>query len=369
MRIFHAVPGTANYHALPSSKIWHTNLYLPLLDLGHELVPFESAYSDYAIHQDPAVPEHRGWIDRHRPRFSEELVRQVRAAHRQKPLALFFSYFYSAYVEPDAIREIGRMGIPTVNWYCNASYQFHLVEEIAPAYSYCLVPEKHRLADYRRIGANPIYCQEAANPNFYYPCDVPVEYDVTFVGQKYGNRPAALCALLKAGVDARVWGPNWQGPPPQRSWQQEARYAAKRLLGRPAEPRCTVPLDRCGPPLSDEELVKMYSRSRISLGFTTLAAEPTDGAPNKQVRLRDFEATMSGAFYMVEHFDELTEFFVPDREIVTWRTPDELVEKCRYYLRHEGDRQRIREAALRRARSEHTWHRRFEMVFEKMGLS
>jgi signal peptidase I len=49
----------------------------------------------------------------------------------------------------------------------------------------------------RRAGANPIYCQEAANPNVYKPHeDLPVEYDVTFVGQRYGNRPDYIKRLI-----------------------------------------------------------------------------------------------------------------------------------------------------------------------------
>ena len=88
------------------------------------------------------------------------------------------------------------------------------MKEIAPAYDFCLVPEKFRLDDYRRAGANPIYCQEAANPNVYKPHeDLPAEYDVTFVGQRYGNRPDYIKRLIKAGVDVRVWGPRWNEPP------------------------------------------------------------------------------------------------------------------------------------------------------------
>jgi spore maturation protein CgeB len=251
------------------------------------------------------------------------------------------------------IGEITRMGIPTVNWYCNASYQFELVEEIARAYDFCLVPEKFRLDDYRRVGANPIYCQEAANPNVYRPHDVPAEFDVTFVGQRYGTRPEYLKRLLQHGVDARAWGPRWE---------EQAR-------------RATSPLDhelarRSGPALSDDELVVMYSRSKVSLGFSTVAHVPKDGSPPiKQVRLRDFEAPMSGAFYLVERFDELAEFFEPGKEVVFFDDEEDLADKARFYLRNEPERQRIRDAGMNRAREEHTWHRRFERAFEQMGLN
>jgi spore maturation protein CgeB len=353
MRIFYAAAASPNYWGLPDSKLWHANLYQPLADLGHELVSFDYDYGRHNNHLDARVPAQRAFIERHRPLLSEELLRQVKAAHRRRPVDLFFSYFYSAYVDPDAIREIGRMGIATVNWYCNASYQFDLVAEIAPAYDFCLVPERFRLDDYRRVGANPIYCQEAANPNVYRPLDVPQEFDVTFVGQRYGNRPMYLRRLVESRIDVRAWGPRWD----EQAWR--ARSRADEELAR-----------RAGGPLSDDQLVAMYSRSRVSLGFSAVAHVPKDGSPPiKQVRLRDFEAPMSGAFYLVERFDELAEFFEPDREVVFFEDEDDLAEKAAYYLRHGRERRRIRDAGMRRAREEHTWHRRFEAAFRQMGLA
>lgn len=367
MRIFYAAPDTPHEGALATSRLWRVNLYEPLRDLGHELIEFDFDYSPYNYHLDPDIPEHRQFIAEHRPRFGEELVRQVRRAHRERPIDLFFSYFYGSYVEAEAIREIGRLGIATVNWYCNASYQFRLVEAIAPAYDLCLVPEKFRLDDYRRVGAKPLYCQEAANPNVYRPIDVPHEFDVTFVGQRYGTRPDLLGRLHRAGFDVRAWGPHW---PPTEPRHRPLRALGQRvknwLRGRlPAD----LPADRCGPPLPDDELIAMYSRSRISLGFSTVAYVPKQGPPIKQVRLRDFEATMSGAFYLVEQFDELEDFFEPDREIVCFRDARELIDKTRFYLAHPAERERIRQAGMRRARAEHTWHARFEMMFRHLGLN
>lgn len=355
MRIYYAAAASPNYWGLPDSKLWDVNLYQPLLDLGHDVVRFRYDFGPHNNHLDPLDPGQKQFIDANRPRLGEELLRQVRAAHRRAPLDLFFSYFYSAYVHPDVIPEISKMGIPTVNWYCNGSYQFDLVKEIAPAYDFCLVPEKFRMEDYRRAGANPIYCQEAANPNVYKPYeDLEPQYDVTFVGQRYGNRPDYVKRLIKAGVDVRVWGPRWNQPPKKVD----------------ADPGLDAELSmRVGPPLSDEELVRMYSRSRISLGFSAVAKVPGDGSPPiKQVRLRDFEAPMSGAFYMTEYFEELAEFFKPDEEVVFFNDADELADKAKFYLANPIERERIRIKGMIRARLRHTWHARFEQVFAKMGL-
>ena len=352
MRIFYAAADSPNYWGVPQSRLWYVNLYLPLVDLGHDLVRFDHDFGPYNDDLDPKSPQqHQRMLDR-RTILGEQLLRQIRAAHRRRPVDLFFSYFYSAHVDPEVIREIRRMGIATVNWYCNGSYQFDLVSEIAPAYDYCLVPEKFRLADYRAAGANPIYCQEAANPNWYRPHDLALEFDVTFVGQRYGDRPAYIKHLIANGLPVRVWGPRWTDPP-RHPGALDGELAS---CARPA--------------LTDEQLIRMYSRSRISLGFGAVAQLPKEGSkPIKQVRLRDFEAPMSGAFYLVEHFDELTEFFEVDREIVTFDSHEELADKCRYYLAHPRQRETIRQAGMRRARAEHTWHKRFERAFEQMGLS
>lgn len=364
MRIFYA-SATSGNASVPSS-LWRNNLYLPLLDLGHDVVEFDYDLCEVFRNLDPSIPEQKTFIEKSKPKLTAALLLQIRAVHAAKPIDLFFSYFYDACVLPEAIDEIRSMGIKAVNWYCNGSYQLHLVRQISPHYDWCLVPEKFRLEDYARMNARPVYCQEAANPNVYMPYNLPVEFDVTFSGQSYGDRPTYIHRLIEAGVDVHVWGPNWRQPP-QRSlqWPRVLRRAKRTLLG---QSEVKIPLDRCGPPLSDAEYIKMYSRSKISLGFSKVLGDHAKGEAIKQVRLRDFEAPMSGAFYLVEYFDELTDFFEPGKEIACFTDPEDLAEKVRYYLAHDEARERIRRAGMFRARSEHTWHKRFAMVFKEMGL-
>ena len=154
MRIFYAAPRTAN-SAVQGSQIWYRNLFLPLQDLGHELIPFDFPLAEHYLRQDFTRPENQEFLDRERPRLEAELLRQVERVHTEEPLDLFFSYFSTGLCRPDAIRAVRDLGIPTMNWFCNGSYQFYLVEELAPAYDFSLVPERFRLEDYRRVGAHP----------------------------------------------------------------------------------------------------------------------------------------------------------------------------------------------------------------------
>jgi len=193
-----------------------------------------------------------------------------------------------------------------------------------------------------------------------------VEFDVTFVGQKYGDRPAYIRYLLNQGIDVRVWGPHWQEAPSGIPLWRLAGGRVKRFLfgHEPLFPP-KVPFERCGPPLSDEELVQMYSRSKINLGFSSVADTTT---AIKQVRLRDFEVPMSGGFYMVEYMQELEAFFEIGKEIVCYRDKKDLAEKIKHYLAHDAERECIRQAGMQRARRDHTWHKRFQDSFALMGL-
>jgi spore maturation protein CgeB len=381
MRIFYASGRTPN-GAVAGSEIWRKNLYGALVSLGHDVVEFDYDLEPLLAAADITVPANREFVERWRPHAEGALLDQVKQAEEEEHVDLFFSYFYSSCCTAETILKIRSMGIKTMNWYCNASYQLHLVADLAPAYDWCLVPEKYRIEDYKALGANPVYFQEAANPDVYYPRSVSRDLDVTFVGACYRDRPRYIKALADVGIDVRAFGPGWRDPALVKQVESPADLlrivrhpgTLKRLAARayrrafaPERVQPVLPRAVCGPVLSDEEMVEMYSRSRISLGFAAVDSG-ADGRPIKQIRLRDFEAPMSGAFYMTEYQEEIEEFFEIGKEIVCFTDPDDLVEKCRYYLAHPDEREAIRLAGLERARRDHTWQKRFSDLFADLGL-
>ena len=372
MRIFYISDRRPN--AAIASDIWRRNLYETLVSMGHDVVEFEGDLGETFRNLDPKVPAQKAFIERNRPLLSARILEQVEAAHAQKPLDLFFSYLYDACIAPATVDQIRALGILSANWYCNGSYQLDLVSQIAPHFDFCLVPERFRLEDYRALGARPIYCQEAANPDFYKPHDVPRDLDVAFVGQAYGERPAAVKRLIEAGIDVRVWGPGWtqmtaRGQRQSRTLRMKLGKVKRQILGQPVPQTPILPAANVGGVLSDEDLVKTWSRAKINLGFSSCGDTHLSDQRIVQVRLRDFEVPMSGGFYLVEHMDELEEFFEIGREIETYRDFGEMADKIRFYLEHEGARETIRCAGLARARRDHTWRKRFEMAFEQMGIA
>jgi hypothetical protein len=371
MRIFFAVPRSA----------WvDLNLRRSLEDMGHELVRFD--FPGWPDDADPA------WQRHGKPRTNERLLSAFRQAHAASPFDLVFGYFYSSVAYPETIDLLRQSGVPTVNFSCNNVHQFDLVRDIAPRFDACIVPELSAVPHFESVGARPLRIQLAANPRVYRPFPEPRQFDVVFVGQRYADRAEFLNHLHCNGVQVRAWGAGWQ--PSKRLNLANAKAAlalvederldgVRRLLrtrlaggsGSASVAPVADVVDTStygGPRLLHADLIKMFSKSRISLGFATAGDSHHSEKRLTHLRLREFEAPMSGALYLTERQPELEEYFVPGQEVLTYGDRDELLQLARYYLAHPEQAERVRRAGFERARREHTWQHRFNQLFSALGL-
>jgi spore maturation protein CgeB len=364
------------FFAVPRSAWVDLNLRRSLEDMGHELVRF-----DFPGWPDDADPD---WQQHGKPTNNQRLLEKFRGANAHHPVDLFFGYFYSSVVYPETIDVIARSGVPTVNFSCNNVHQFDLVRDIAPRFDLCVVPEHSALPDFLSVGARPLHIQLAANPRIYRPYPEPRIYDVTFVGQCYADRADFLSHLHTNGINIRAWGAGWL--PHKRVdlahvkaalalVEDEKLDGVRRLLQKRhshnGTARAPAEIDTSafgGPRLLQHELIKMFSQSRLSLGFATAGDSHLHDKRLTHLRLREFEAPMSGALYLTEDQPELAEYFQPGTEVLTYTDQADLLDKTRYYLAHPEQSERIRYAGLERARRDHTWQHRFSELFAALGL-
>jgi hypothetical protein len=382
MRIFFASIGCLGDDGRPG--LWAKNLRDPLIRMGHEVV--QSALDWDLPMQHISDPE---WKRGGRARMSEQLLEEVRRAHEKKSLDLFLSYFYNVHVEAEAIRQIQTLGIPTVNFYCNGAHQFHLVAEIAPAYDFCWVPEFQAVRYYEAVGANPLHIGMAADPESYHPIpgirrDIPV----IFIGQLYADRAQWLAGLLRRGVPLQIHTRSYTRivakgngcpPPIRRSYVRQAfqdlqkhgpAYLGRRILRMIITRRARQRISAVAKlPPDDEGMLLLFARSHIVLNLSHVYDGGNAGGKVKaHVRLRDFEVPMCRALYFPQYSDELSLYYDIAKEVISWQSLDELVDRIRYYLNHPTEGEKVREAGYRRARRDHTWDQRFRLLFRKIGL-
>ena len=118
----------------------------------------------------------------------------------------------------------------------------------------------------------------------------------------------------------------------------------------------------------DDAVAALMARAAITLGVnqrTGLIGDPRGFADS---RLRDFEAPMAGAFYLVQTFIDLPAYYEPGVEVETWSTLDELKRKVAHYIDRPDERRAIAEAGRARARAEHTWDHRLAGLLHRLGI-
>ncbi|MBD5524388.1 MAG: glycosyltransferase [Lachnospiraceae bacterium] len=90
-----------------------------------------------------------------------------------------------------------------------------------------------------------------------------------------------------------------------------------------------------GPPVEYGKATSLvYAGSKINLNISLKGIE--GGTPQ---RIMDIMG--AGGFVLSAYCEETAELFEEDREIVMFRTPEELVEKVDYYLAHDKEREQI----------------------------
>ena len=79
--------------------------------------------------------------------------------------------------------------------------------------------------------------------------------------------------------------------------------------------------------------------------------------------LRIFDIMGCGGFLMTNYQTELTDHFEIGRDLETYSSIDELVDKCAFYLEHDDIRREIARNGYEKIKQQHTYpHRMAEML-------
>jgi spore maturation protein CgeB len=89
-----------------------------------------------------------------------------------------------------------------------------------------------------------------------------------------------------------------------------------------------------------------------------------DVAENYANNMRLYEATGCGALLITDYKDNLNKLFEIGKEVVAYKSVDELVELVQYYSTHEDERRTVADAGQKRTLSEHTYYNRMAELLE-----
>lgn len=237
-----------------------------------------------------------------------------------------------------------------VNWFADDPQLFHLVSKhIAPAYDLFFINPKGVIPLYQRHGFHHVhaigvsYFDEAFYSPFLKSEPPVVENDILFIGTCYLNRAiqfGKICNAFK-GKRIRIIGPLWRYP--------------SRILG----------------------YGNVYDSGRYyyedyfhEIRKTSIFINPP--MTPRHINDKVYETMSLKVFAIHGMMDELDSLFEEGKEIVTYGSTKELLEKTRYYLENPLERQGIVERAFRKVSTHHTTQTRMRemsaIISEKLNL-
>lgn len=179
---------------------------------------------------------------------------------------------------------------------------------------------------YLKEGCPTIFFPEASDSTIFHPMpELPKTHDVSFVGAKYGIREKIVTALRRNGIQVTTYGGGWGSGF-----------------------------------LAVEEVPKLFAQSKIILGVGTIGYSEDFYA----LKMRDFDGPMSGSCYITHDNPDLRSLFEIGKEMMTYKTVQDCVEKISALLKNDKERERIAYAGYLRAKQNHTWVQRFESLMD-----
>jgi len=336
----------------------HHNFFHTLHRMGHDIL-----YFDLGLLRSPAEKTNR----------NRQLLDIVR---NEKPDVLFTIPFQDE-LDPSVITEISQESkTSTIAWFCDDHWRFDSYSRIwAPCFRWSVTTSAAAVSKYQAIGYhNVIRSQWACNHFSYRPSNRPTQYDITFVGQPHGDRKKWIDALEKSGIRTRVWGNGWESGRLTQEQMIEVFSTSRINLnlsnassnGHSNSSGTVQQLARAGARKLPAPVKTFVKGLRSSMSGNAVLDDAS--GLSQQIKGRNFEVPGCRGFMLTGEAEDLDSYYQRDKEIVCFNSLPNLIEKIRYYLSHDGERDAIAEAGYRRTLREHTYVHRFADIFRIAGL-
>lgn len=277
------------------------------------------------------------WLSR-RDLMNAAMLDAFCRANQKQPVDIAVGYLSGHNTSPQTLKKMAEDGAAIYNFCWDDKLNFPgkpfggrypTTAALASVVDLNLTNSPESLVKYAVHGGLAMFWPEAAHPDHHKPCDLPFEYDVSFAGARYGWRPAFIDKLRRYGIKVESFGKGWPNGP-----------------------------------LSDEDMIKLYSRSRINLGFEGV------GYSRKIMCLkgRDFEVPMSGGLYLTQNNPDLSRVYDVGREIMVYEDEADCAKTILELLNAPERAARIRQAGRERALREHTYEARWKLVLRSSGI-
>ena len=195
------------------------------------------------------------------------------------------------------------------------------------------------MSKYRAAGVNDIggFWDAGADPDVFYPRDVPKTMDVLFMGNNldiphdgYDARRRLIEQSLEAGHNVHLFGSSWE-------YLKQSGFDNVRLHSF----------------VTEERFAEVCSSACIALGINGVNDIEMYASWRRTVN-----TMASGAFHLTHYVPGMERLFENMKHLVWFKSIPEAVELISHYLAHDDEREQIARAGRKEVLVNHTWDSR-----------
>jgi spore maturation protein CgeB len=240
-----------------------------------------------------------------------ELVREGRPKY-----VIWLSSFYE--LLPSTFDAIRREGAIVIGWFFDDEVNFETYStNWIPHLDYFVTNDREAVKKYFDLRAKAFFslpCMGEAAPQ---PDAKNKIHDTTFVGRRQPNRDNYFETWRRLGLEVKTFGPGWDSGP-----------------------------------VSHERMIEIFRTSKINVNISVAYSSRLGVV--RQLKGRPFEVCLAGGFLLTDDAPALAEYFEIGKEIATYAGDADFVEKCRYFLANDAERERIAIRGWQKALTEYS---------------
>jgi len=309
------------------------NVAFTLRNMGHEVLtaPIPSRIIDHRVMHilqlgyEKFVPT---WL----PPQEKWLIKTAEEFKPDVMIALTHS------VSEETLLMLNKQGVRNIAWWGDPPANMRKQGLLCKGWDQIYIKDKYAVFKMKTVGLNAIFLPEAMNPAWHKVLHGEIGTDIVFAGNTYDYRHFLIRRLLDAGcVNIKLYG----NRPPR--WADED---IKKIF-------------------LDKFIVK-EEKSRV-FGAAAACINSTSMAEGNSINCRTFEIAGAGGLQIMEYRQAIEDCFEPEKEILTYTSIEELLDKIRFYIEHPAASLSIRNAAYHRTISNHTYQHRMTEIINNLS--
>jgi len=267
------------------------------------------------------------------------LIEQVISAHLQGGIDILIGQMWSHIYSKEILLKVRALGIPVINiamddrlpslWTYKNGHRMGAVG-LGSGVDITLTTSPETCKWYATENMLALFWPLASDENLFAEKNDSVkDIDILFIGNRYGIRGKLVEYLSKQGILVTCYGSGWPNG-----------Y------------------------INAKQNIAFSKRSKIILGVGAIG----HCSDVYTLKLRDFDALMTGALYITHRNPDLLKLFKEGEHLECYTNPKELLVKLNYYLEHPEKSAEIGRKGQVLAKTKHSWDYRLSSTFIQLGL-